>query len=335
MTTITTQLANRGPRRDPLLGVLAFVGKYGTIAVLLAMVIGFSIAAPASFATTSNATNVLSQLSLTAIVAGGLTLVLVVGEFDLSIGYQASLAGVLAVGLMANQELPAYVAVAIVLVVAVVLGIVNGLVVTKLGVNSMIATLGTGTVIVGINYWYANGIPIALIGAKADFSNVALGHSILGIPNPIVFMVVILALLWVLLNQTSIGQHMQAVGGNREAATLSGIRSDRTIIAAFVVAAIFAAVAGVLLSSRIGSGQINAGDGYMLDAFAAVFLGSAALRDGQFHIVGTLIGVLTVSVGFNGLAILGEPTFIQFLFKGVMLILAVALSTVARRYARR
>ncbi len=199
----------------------------------------------------------------------------------------------------------------------------------------MIATLGTGTIVLGINFWYANGIPIALIGANADFTNVSLGHALLGIPNPIVFMIVILAALWVLLNQTSLGQHMQAVGGNREAATLSGIRSDRTIIAAFVVAAVFAAVAGVLLSSRIGSGQINAGDGYMLDAFAAVFLGSAALRDGQFHIIGTLIGVLTVSIGFNGLAILGEPTFIQFLFKGTMLILAVALSTVARRYARR
>jgi ribose transport system permease protein len=335
MTVITTPAAKTGGRRDPLPGVLAFVGKYGTICVLLAMVVGFSLAAPNSFATTSNATNVLSQLSLTAIVAGGLTLVLVVGEFDLSIGYQASLAGVLVVGLMARQELAAPVAIAIVLVVAVIIGIVNGLVVTKLGVNSMIATLGTGTVVVGINYWYANGIPIALIGTKADFSDVALGHAILGIPNPIVFMAVILAGLWVLLNQTSIGQHMQAVGGNREAATLSGIRSDRTIIAAFAVTAIFGAVAGMLLASRIGSGQINAGDGYMLDAFAAVFLGSAALRDGQFHIVGTLIGVLTVSVGFNGLAILGEPTFIQFLFKGIMLILAVALSTVARRYARR
>lgn len=335
MTMTSTPVAKTGPRRDPLVGILAFVGKYGTIVVLLAMIAGFSLAAPQFFPTTSNATNVLSQLALTAIVAGGLTLVLVVGEFDLSIGYQASLAGVLVVGLMANQELPAWAAVAIVLAVAVVIGIVNGLVITKLGVNSMIATLGTGTIIVGVNYWYANGIPIALIGAKADFTDVALGHAVLGIPNPIVFMVVILAGLWVLLNQTSIGQHMQAVGGNREAATLSGIRSDRTIIAAFVVAAIFGAVAGMLLASRIGSGQINAGDGYMLDAFAAVFLGSAALRDGQFHIIGTLIGVLTVSVGFNGLAILGEPTFIQFLFKGVMLILAVALSTVARRYARR
>lgn len=334
MTTIPTPAAS-APRRDLLLESLSFVGKYGTVVVLLAMVIGFSVAAPSAFPTGSNLTNVLSQLSLTAIVAGGLTLVLVVGEFDLSIGYQASLAGILSVGLMANQGLPAPAAVAVVLVVAVAIGIVNGLVITKLGVNSMIATLGTGTIVLGINFWYANGIPIALIGANADFTNVALGHALLGIPNPIVFMIVILAALWVLLNQTSLGQHMQAVGGNREAATLSGIRSDRTIIAAFVVAAVFAAVAGVLLSSRIGSGQINAGDGYMLDAFAAVFLGSAALRDGQFHIIGTLIGVLTVSIGFNGLAILGEPTFIQFLFKGTMLILAVALSTVARRYARR
>lgn len=333
--TLNTIQAPHSSRGVTLLQLLSFVGKYGTVVVLLTMVAGFSLAAPEAFPTASNMTNVLSQLSLTAIIAGGLTLVLVVGEFDLSIGFQASLAGILVVGLMANQQLPAPVAVGVCLVAAVLIGIVNGLVVTKLGVNSMIATLGTGTIVVGINYWYANGIPIALIGAQADYTDVALGHALLGIPNPIVFMTVILAGLWVLLNQTSVGQHMQAVGGNREASTLSGIRSDRTVIAAFVVAAVFAAVAGMLLSSRIGSGQINAGDGYMLDAFAAVFLGSAALRDGQFHILGTLIGVLTVSIGFNGLAILGEPTFIQFLFKGTMLILAVALSTVARRYARR
>jgi ribose transport system permease protein len=211
-------------------------------------------------------------------------------------------------------------------------GIVNGLLVTQLGVNALIATLGTGTVIVGLNYAYTNGVPITLVG-NAGFLDLALGK-FAGIPNPIIFMVVAVGLLWLLLNRTVLGQQMQAVGGNHEAARLSGVRVERVRIWAFVIAGITAAVGGVLLSSRVGSGQLTAGDGYQLNSFAAVFLGSAALRDGEFHILGTLIGVMTVGFGFNGLAILGAPTFFQYIFSGGLLIVAVALSTVARRYAR-
>ena len=309
-------------------------GKYGTIIVLVAMVLGFSITAPDAFAQQQNFINILSQMSLTAIIAGGLTFVLVVDEFDLSIGYQASLAGVMCVGLMTNQHVPEQIAIATVLLVGTLFGLFNGVVVTKLGVNAMIATLGTGTIAVGINYYYGHGIPMTLEHA-GGFVNLSLGHDVLGIPNPIVFMVVVLAFLWVVLNQTALGLNMQAVGGNPEAAGLSGISVDRTKIIAFMFSGFFAALTGVLLASRIGSGQVTAGDGYMLDAFAAVFLGSAALLDGVFHIIGTFIGVLTVGVGFNGLAIYGAPTFFQFLFKGTLLIVAVALSTVGRRRSRQ
>ena len=312
----------------------SFAGRYGTIVVLVTMVVGFSLAAPDAFPKQQNLINVLSQMSLTAIIAGGLTFVLVVDEFDLSIGYQASLAGVMCVGLMTNQYVPQPIAIGIVLVVGTLVGLFNGILVTKLGVNALIATLGTGTIVVGINYFYAHGIPITLAHASG-FVNLSLGHDLLGIPNPIVFMVAVLIFLWVVLNQTALGQNMQAVGGNPEAAALSGISVDRTKIIAFMFAGFFAALTGVLLASRIGSGQVTAGDGYMLDSYAAVFLGSAALLDGVFHIIGTLIGVLTVGVGFNGLAIYGAPTFFQFLFKGTLLIVAVALSTVGRRRGRQ
>jgi ribose transport system permease protein len=216
--------------------------------------------------------------------------------------------------------------------VGIAAGLINGLLVTQLGVNALIATLGTGTVIIGLNYAYTNGMPITLVD-NSSFVNLALGK-IAGIPNPIIFMAVAVVLLWLLLNRTVLGQQMQAVGGNAEAARLSGVPVERVRIWAFVIAGLAAAVAGVLLSSRVGSGQITAGDGYLLNAFAAVFLGSAALRDGEFHILGTLIGVMTVGFGFNGLAILGAPTFFQYIFSGGLLIVAVALSTVARRYAR-
>jgi ribose transport system permease protein len=312
----------------------AVAAKYGTIVVLLAICVVFSVTMPTIFLSTTNFTNVLAQISLTAIIAGGLTLVLVVGEFDMSIGYNASLAGILVVGLMHNQGLPVYLAIPIVLVAGAVIGLVNGVLVTKLGVNALIATLGSGTILVGLNYFYSNAVPIALgPNQSPGFTHIALGRDLLGIPNPIIFMAVILTCLWVILNQTDLGQHMQAVGGNREAATLSGISVDRTKIAAFMIAGLCAAITGVLLSSRIGNGYVSAGDGYLLSSFAAVFLGSAALRDGQFHILGTFLGVLTVGIGFNGLALAGTPTYFQFLFQGGLLVAAVGLNTVGRRQA--
>jgi ribose transport system permease protein len=143
----------------------------------------------------------------------------------------------------------------------------------------------------------------------------------------------VLVILWTILNRTDRGQRMQAVGSNIEAARLSGVRVDRMKMFAFATAGFCAALTGVLLTSLLGSGTLAAADGYLLDAFAAVFLGSATLREGQFHILGTLVGVLILAVGFNGLSIFGAPTYFQPIFKGGVLILAVGMSTLARRYA--
>jgi ribose transport system permease protein len=313
--------------------VLAFIGKYGTLFGMLLMIVIFSAAAPEAFPTLSNAINVLNQASLTAIIAGGLTVALIVGEMDLSIGYVASFAGVLVTGIMVDQHVPMGFAIPAVLLVGALIGALNGLVITKLRVNAVIATLGMGTIVVGVNYAYAQGVPVAS-GVPKAFLNIALGRWLVGIPNNIVIMFIILALLWVLINRTDLGQQIQAVGGNTEAARLSGIRVDRIKILAMVVTSMCAAICGTLLASLIGSGTTSAADSYLLASFAACFLGSATLRDGEFHIPGTFIGVLIVAIGFNGLAILGAPTFWQYVFQGAILIAAVGLSTVARRFSK-
>ena len=138
----------------------------------------------------------------------------------------------------------------------------------------------------------------------------------------------------IILNRTELGVQMQAVGGNPEAARMSGILNDRVKLIAFGISGATAALTGILLASRLGSGQVTAGEGFLLDSMAAAFLGSAALRDGQFHIVGTFIGALTVGVGFSGIVLFGWPTYMQLVFRGGLLVGAVALSTIARRYAR-
>ena len=334
MSTISdTETAGRsqvsGYYRRKILGVVA---KYGTLIMMALMILFFSLAAPAAFPTLSNLVNIVNQASLTAIIAGGLTVALIVGEMDLSVGYAASLAGVLVTGLMVNQHLPVLPAIGLVLGVGSLIGLTNGLIVTKLRVNAVIATLGMGTMLVGLNYAYSTGAPIAT-GVPDVFLQIALGKT-LRIPNDVLIMLAVLIVLWLLVNRTDLGQQIQAVGGNVVAARLSGIRVDRMKILGFTVAGVCAALTGVLLASLIGSGTTGAADSYLMNSFAAVFLGSATLKDGEFHIPGTFIGVLIIGIGFNGLAILGAPTFYQYIFQGAILIVAVALSTVARRYAK-
>ena len=311
---------------------LVIVSKYGTLFAMAIMVVIFGLAIPNyAFLQTSNLLAIVNQSALTAIIAVGLTLVLVVGEMDLSIGYAASLAGIIVAGLMAKQGLPMPAAILATLLMGGVIGTVNGLIVTKARVNAVVATLGVGTVLVGLSYGYTSGSPITEV--PKGFANLTLG-SFIGIQNPIWYMLAVLVVLWVILNRTPLGQRMQAVGSNKGAARLAGIRTDRVTIAAFVIGGVCAALTGILLASLLGSGTVSAADGYLLDSFAAVFLGAATLRDGEFHVIGTFIGVLVVNIGFNGLSLFGTPTFWQFVFKGGILVLAVALSTIARRYSK-
>lgn len=315
--------------RPPRLRLIAFLARYGTIVALLLMIIAFSIESPDSFLTLQNFLNILNQSSLTAIISCGLTVALVVGEFDLSVGYVASLAVVLVAGLMSFQHLPVLVAAAVVLLLGGLIGGVNGVLVTKARINAVVATLGMGTILVGVSYTYTNGQPIQA-GLPVSFLSFATGK-FAGIPNLVIVSAIVLVILWITMNWTELGQRLQAVGGNREAARLSGIAVDRVRIFAFVTSGLCAALTGVLLSSLIGSGTLAAGDGYLLSAFAAVFLGSATLRDGEFHIVGTAVGVIILNTGINGLSIIGVATSFQNIFTGAVLIAAVGLSALARR----
>jgi ribose transport system permease protein len=326
MTTTTIQ-----PAMAPMLGarVWQVLGRYGALMMLVALVLGMSVLEPNTFATWDNLVNVLNQSALSAVIAIGLTFTLVTGEFDLSIGNTASLGGVVACTLVVEGGISIPVAILGGVVVGVVIGLLNGLVVTMLGVNALVATLGVGTVAVGANYAIAGGLPVSLTDPEG-FLDISLGR-FLGIPYPVYIMLGLAALAWVLLNRTVLGQSMQAVGGNADAARLSGIRVTRVRIAGFVICGALAALTGVLLATRTGSAAVSAGDSYLLAAFAAAFFGSAVLRDGQFHILGTLAGVVTVAVGFNAIALLGVETYWQYLFQGMVLIVGVGVGTVARR----
>jgi ribose transport system permease protein len=311
---------------------LGFFARYATILGLLAMILAFSIASPRAFPTVYNFTNVLNQASLAMIIATGLTLAVIVGELDLSIGFAASLHGILVTGLIVSNQLPIPVAILIVLLAGALIGLVNGLIVTKIRVNSVIATLGVGTILTGLAFAYSAGVPI-VSGVPEAFLQLSLGRWLFGIPNNILVMVLVVGSLWVLVERTAIGQEIQAVGGNPAAARLAGIEVDRIKILGFVISGVCAALTGILLASRLGSGTASAADSYLLTAFAAVFLGSATLRDGEFHVLGTVIGALIIAFGFNGLNIFGAPTFSQYVLQGAILIIAVGLSSLGRSIA--
>jgi ribose transport system permease protein len=311
---------------------IAFVGRYGTLIGLVLLCVVFGVTIGEYFLTVDNFVNVLNQSAFSAICAVGLTMVLAGGEFDLSIGFNASLSGVLVVGLIL-AGLPIPLAIIAVIVIGALIGLFNGALVTQLRVNALIATLGTGSLLVGLNYAVSSGMPQAVQGKYPEFLDISIGR-LAGVPHPVFYMAGVLVLLWLFLGHTVTGEHIQAVGGNVEAAHLSGIRVERTKTITFMIAGACAALTGILLASSIGSGQPQAGDNFTLASFAAAFLGTAVLREGEFNVVGTFVGVVTVAVGFNGLAIMGVPAFAQYLFQGLILIIAVALSTVARRLSQ-
>lgn len=309
---------------------VTFLGRFGTLLVLAALLVVFTVLEGDRFLSVDNLRNVLVQSTIGVVIALGLTMVLMVGEFDLSVGYTASIAGVSTAALFSGSGVNKLLVLVAVLGIGALIGIVNGLIVTKLGVNALVATLGVGSVVVGVNYIATEGVPQSLDQSGLGLLQVYLGR-VGPVPWAIVVMAVVVLVLWLLMNRTSYGLEVQAVGGNRTAAELSGIKVHRVVITSFALGGLLAAAGGILITANVGSGQATGGDGFLLSSFAAAFLGSAALRNGEFHVLGTLIGVLTVAVGVNGLAIHGVTTSASFIFQGILLIAAVGMSTAARQ----
>ena len=307
----------------PRLDLLSLVARYGTVVFLLLLLVGFSIGRPEVFPTMLNLLNILNQSAILGIIAVGLTVCLVMGLFDLSISAMATLGGYAVCHLLVLEAgLPIWVAILAVLVIALLIGVANGMLVSYLGISAFIATLASGSIITGVvlgvsdSRTIVSGLPDAFgfIGQESSF----------GIPNAVILMVVVAWGLWVLLEHTQVGRNLYAIGGNPEASRLSGLAVKRYGPFALAISAICAALAGIVAASSLGAGRPQGvGETYLLNAFAAVFIGASTLRPGQFHILGTVIGVLLIGVINNGLSILGAPTYWQYIVQGALLIIAM------------
>lgn len=326
----TATTATPSTQRIDIFGILS---RWGTIISLVALVAFFSATETSSFANSRNFINILNQVSILAILAAGLTVCLTMGLFDLSIGSIATLGGYLVLrwGSEDILGLGPWGVLLLVAVLAVGIGVVNGIIVSYLGVSAFIATLATASILDGIALGYSDtatvqvGIPVQIL----DLGQAKFGP----VPAPVVIMVLVMLVLWFFLERTQMGRHMYAIGGNAEAARLAGVRIKYYALLALAISALCAALGGTVADAIIGAGRpYGVGSVYLLDAFAAAFIGAATLRPGRFHIFGTLIGVLLLGVINNGLSIMGAETFWQLIVKGGILILAVFLSgTVSMR----
>lgn len=302
--------------------------RYGTLLALALAVLVFSVLKPHQFPSVNNAVIILKQGAVLTVVAVGLTVALILGDFDLSIGPVAGLAGVLAAGFIIQTGLATPAAIALALGAAAVVGALNGVFVAYIRVSAFIATLGMSSVVAGGIFWYTGGAPVRGVFPVSFY---ALGRgSFLGVPAPVLIMLAYAFVLWVLLNHTALGRHMKAVGGSSEVARLAGVAVARVRILSFMISAVSAGLAGVLLAATLGLGHPQAGDGLLLDAFAAAFLGAVTFRRGEFNIAGTVVAVILVSVVTNGLTMAGSPVFIQQMLKGGILLAAVSMQSLDR-----
>ncbi|KGR74212.1 ribose ABC transporter permease [Ureibacillus sinduriensis BLB-1 = JCM 15800] len=298
------------------------VSKLGPLFGLILLIIVVSILNP-SFLSIANIFNVLRQVSISAIIAFGMTFVILTGGIDLSVGSTLALTGAIAASLLSSGMDP-FLTMGIALIIGLILGAINGVIITKGKVAPFIATLATMTVYRGLTLVYTDGRPISKLGDHYSFQLFGKGY-FLGFPVPVVTMVIAFIVLYFILQKTTFGRRVYAVGGNEEAAKLSGINADRVKIAVYAITGLLASLAALILTSRLNSAQPTAGESYELDAIAAVVLGGTSLNGGKGWIFGTLIGALIIGVLNNGMNLIGVSSFWQQVVKGIVILIAVLM----------
>ncbi|WP_439651542.1 ABC transporter permease [Planococcus shixiaomingii] len=320
---------------------IQFLFKYGAIALLAFIVFYFSTISDA-FLTYGNFTDILRSISIVTLLALGVTFTLVVDGFDLSVGSTMSLSTVVTASLMVWYEMPLWLVLLLPLLVGVLVGVVNSLLIVVIGIPDLLATLGMMYIVAGLHRTYTEGysiynnMPLTSGGtAPGQMSEAFLWigqGKMLGLPVPVWIMLVMVLATYVILNHTRWGRIMQMTGGNAEAATLSGVNVKKVKFAAYVVSGVFASMAGILFTARVGSGQIDAGAPLMMEAIAAVFVGYSVLGAGKPNALGTFFGAAVIGILLNGLTILNLPYYAFDIIKGGVLVIALAVTYVYAKH---
>ena len=288
--------------------------------IVVSILMGF---ASDNFFSISNIMNVLRQVAIVAILAVGMTFVILTGGIDLSVGAVMALAGTMAAGLMVHFGLPGWLGLLIGVAISIGLGLFNGLLVAWGRMPAIIVTLATMGIARGAGLIYSGGYPIS--GLPSWISWFGVGRVGM-VPAAVIIMVVIYIIAWVVLERTPFGRHVYAIGGNELAARLSGVKTGRIKLAVYAISGLTSGLAAIILTGRLMSGQPNAGVGFELDAIAAVVLGGTAIAGGRGLIFGTLIGAVLLGILSNGLNLMGINPYLQDVIRGFIILLAIYIA---------
>ncbi len=293
--------------------------------VLALLIVFFGITTGDTFLTMATFRGVLSDQAIVAVASIGLLVAFAAGAFDLSIGAVLGWSLVLVIWLQSEQSMNPFLAIVVTIIVGSLIGIVNGLVVVFLKVNSFIATLAMSSILAAGIQWISGGRQLSSQGVTSTFTDLG-RFKIFEFPIPIVYMVVVAVIAWYVLEYTPVGRYLYATGGNEQASRLAGIRTQRYIFGSLAASATIASLAGVFFAARVGSASLTVGPTFLLPAFAAVFLGSTQIKPGRVNVWGTLVAIFLLATGVKGLQLMGAPFWVDSLFNGIVLIAAVALA---------
>lgn len=299
---------------------------YGVLIGFIVLCIAISMATPA-FLSKQNVLNLLRQSSIIGIISAGMTFVIISGNFDISVGAVAALSGVIVMKL-ATGGTNLFIAILAALAVCAVIGFINGAVVAKINVPSLIATMAMVTIVRGILLMITGGYPITETIPFLD----TLGNGyVFGIPMPVIVFILVVIVSYIVLTKTKFGRHVYSVGGNQDASKLNGINVDRQKIKVFIINAVLAAIAGIVLTGRLGTASPVAGDSYDMDAIASVVIGGTSVSGGSGSVLKTIVGVLLMSVINNSFNLLGIDIYFQYIFKGLIILVAVGFDSYSKK----
>ncbi|MBX4924468.1 ABC transporter permease [Rhizobium binae] len=302
---------------------------YGLVILTVGLIVLFSILLPDTFPTVLNVRSIVSDKAIIALLSLAAMIPMAAGRIDLTVGYGIVLWHILAISLQTVYGLPWPVAVVIVLALGVLTGFINGLLVEVAKIDSFIATLGTGTVLYALALWHTGGRQV--VGVLPDGFYALNGTMLFGLPITGFYVLLIAICMWVVLEYLPIGRYLYAIGANPKAAALNGIPVRKFVIGAFVTSGLMAALTGVLLASKLRIGQASVGLEYLLPALVGAFLGSTTIKPGRVNVWGTLIGVIILAVGISGIQQFGGSFFVEPLFNGVTLLIAIGIAGYAQR----
>lgn len=304
--------------------------KWGTVLFIVLMLIVFSAAMPNTFPKLSNFVTIFRNISIVTVAAMAITSAVVVNGFDLSLGSTVTLADAVVMSMLVWYARSTGVAIIVALLAVMVVGLVNGLLIVKFHVNDTLATLASMFIFAGVAMTYSGGGAISVNmmhnGQAAPGTIPASFKAIGQTPWIIIIMLVIVAFMHIFLTKTKYGRYLYAVGGNKEAAKLAGIPVGKYQVLAYLLSAFFSGIAGIMLCSRVGSFQINAGEAYLMPAIAAAFIGESVGGAGKANAIGTFIGAVLIGILENGLIMLSVPYYALNIIKGIVLAFALALT---------